>query len=119
MRILIALLLTFALTLTAAVPAAPTGLEASDGAYPNRIALSWEHVRDAQIYRVFRNRVNDVSSATSIGITESVTFSDSVSGSESFFYWVRAEGDSGTGPFSAPDQGSSSGGINPFTSVQQ
>ncbi|MEP6963824.1 MAG: hypothetical protein ABI995_17240, partial [Acidobacteriota bacterium] len=59
-----------------AVPDAPTGVEASDKAYTNKIVISWEHVRDAQIYRVFRNDSPDPSGAVSLGITESITFTD-------------------------------------------
>ncbi len=103
----------FALPLAAAVPVAPTGIEASDASYSNRIAVSWEHVRDAQLYRIFRNSGNDVSTATSVGTTESVIFNDTATPGQSFFYWVRAENSSGNGPFSAVDAGSTATGFTP------
>ena len=100
-RLLSCALFAAALPLLAAVPAAPTGLDASDGSYSNKIALSWEHVRDAQVYRVFRSATNDSSSATAIGTTPSILFTDNVSAGLTFFYWVRAENASGNGALSA------------------
>ncbi|MEO8096278.1 MAG: cytochrome c peroxidase [Acidobacteriota bacterium] len=93
---------------------APTGLEASDAAFPNKIALAWQHVRDGQVYRVFRNTTNDASSAISLGVTESLVFNDTTGRGETFFYWVRAEGSSGISSLSAVDQGSSSLGLSVF-----
>ena len=114
MRISIALIFLFASTLTAAVPVAPTGFEASDGATPFEIGLSWEHVRGAELYRIFRSTSNDFSSALSIGITESIVYKDSTGSGETYFYWVRAEGSSGTGPLAGPEQGSTSNGATLF-----
>jgi uncharacterized protein (TIGR03437 family) len=102
------------LELNAAVPTAPTGFEASDATTPFEIGLSWEHVRGAELYRVFRGTSNDLSSATSIGITESITFKDSTGPGERYFYWVRAEGSSGTSSPAGPEQGSTSNGFSPF-----
>lgn len=109
----ITLLLSFTLSAFAAVPDAPTGLEASDGSYTTRIALSWEHVRDATLYRVYRNTTNDPATATDIGTTASITFNNTVAINQTFFYWVRAENASGVSSLSTVDQGSSTVALNP------
>ncbi len=86
--------------------AAPTGLEAADGAYSTKVGLSWEHVRDATTYRIFRAESSDSAAAVEVGSTESIIFYDrSAATGVSYFYWVRAENGERTGPLSAPDQG--------------
>ncbi len=119
MRNSLALILLLTSALSAAVPAAPTGFEASDGTTPFEIGLSWEHVRGAELYRIFRSTSSDFSSASSIGITESIVFKDSTGAGETYFYWVRAEGSSGTGPMAGPEQGSTSSGISLFRAPPQ
>jgi uncharacterized protein (TIGR03437 family) len=109
----ITMLLSLTFSAFAAVPDAPTGLEASDGSYTTRIALSWEHVRDATLYRVFRNTTNDPATATDIGTTASITFNSTVAINQTFFYWVRAENASGVSALSTADQGSSSVAFTP------
>lgn len=103
--------------LHAAPPPAPTGFEASDSAFGNKVALSWEHVRGAQIYRVYRSATNDPATAESIGVTESVLYADLVGTNESYFYWVQAIGADGAGPFSAADRGATGPSASPFGGV--
>lgn len=106
--------LAVALTLNGGVPEAPTGVVASDGAFPNRVTLAWNHMRDAQVYRVFRATVNDPAQALSLGVTESITFNDVTGPGESYFYWVRAEGGGGVSPLSEPQRGSAAQGAALF-----
>ena len=74
-------------------------------------------MRDAQLYRVFRSATNDSSSATAIGTTPSILFTDNVSAGLTFFYWVRAENASGNGALSAVDAGSTASGPGPLVQL--
>jgi len=71
---------------------APTGVAASDGSYNNKIGISWDVMRGATRYQVFRNTANDPAVAVSLGTTVEAVFYDvtAVAG-QTYFYWVRAE----------------------------
>lgn len=85
---------------------APTGLEASDGAYSTKVGIAWDHIRGAKTYRILRGTTNDSASATPIGATESLIFYDlNAQPNQSYFYWVRAENGNLQSPLSASDQG--------------
>ena len=91
---------------TAGSLSAPTGVDASDGAYSTKVGLSWDHIRNATTYRVFRGTEDDSASAVSIGTTPSLIFFDSTAfAGQTYHYWVRAENSNGTSSLSAPDQG--------------
>jgi cytochrome c peroxidase len=86
--------------------AAPTGVEASDGVYINKVGVSWDTIRGAASYRIFRNTVNNPATATDIGSTPAFTFFDTTAtAGQTFFYWVRAENGSNVSNMSAADQG--------------
>ena len=76
----------------AGAPPVPTGVRASDGSYNNKVGVSWDVMRGATRYQVFRNISNDAGSAVSLGTTVEATFFDraAVAG-QNYFYWVRAE----------------------------
>ena len=100
------------------VPAAPTGVEASDNAYNNKVAVSWDAMRGATRYQVYRNTANDPAAATSLGTTvEGVLFDTSAVAGQSYFYWVRAENAAGASALSASDAGmratGATTGLNP------
>ena len=85
--------------------AAPNELTASDNAYSTKVEISWDAVWGATLYRIFRNTVNDASSATVIGSTAEATFFDSTGlAGQTYFYWVRAENGNVTSGLSTPDQ---------------
>ncbi len=85
---------------------APTGLEASDGSYSTTTGLSWDHVRGAESYRIFRHPTNDPLAATEIGSTASIIFYDRRGeAGKTFFYWVKASGHAAESDFSIPDEG--------------
>ncbi len=98
------------------VPAAPTGLEASDGAYANKVGISWDHVRDAVLYEVLRSETSSSAQAVTVGTTASIVFYDrtAVAG-ETYTYWVRGVGENGSSGLSAPDQGTRAVGLEDFT----
>ena len=85
---------------------APTGVIASDNNYINKVGIHWDTIRGANLYRIFRNTVNNSSTATDVGTTAANYYFDmtAVVG-QNYFYWVRAENGSNFSNFSSPDQG--------------
>jgi len=86
--------------------AAPTAVIASDADYSTKVGLHWDTIWGATTYRIFRNTVNNTTTASDVGTTAKNYFFDTtgVQG-QNYFYWVRAENGSTTSPFSSPDQG--------------
>jgi cytochrome c peroxidase len=84
----------------------PTTLNASDSAYSNKVGLSWDAIRNATSYRIFRNTSNDSASAVDIGSTAAATFFDTTcTPNQTYFYWVRAENGTLLSSLSVPDTG--------------
>src|ERR1044071_9372882 len=72
--------------------AAPAEVAASDNSYITKVGVSWDTVRGATLYRIFRNSTNNSAAATDIGTTAEGTFFDTTAtAGQTFFYWVRAE----------------------------
>lgn len=73
--------------------AAPTGLTASEGLYPDKIALTWGNVDGETGFGLWRHTENDTNAAICIGGVgkNTLAFDDTsaVSGQE-YYYWVRA-----------------------------
>jgi hypothetical protein len=91
--------------------AIPANLAATDNEYATKVAVTWDAVRGATLYRVFRNTTNNSATATVIGTTPQSTFFDATAApGQSFFYWVRAENGSVVSALSQSDQGARTGG---------
>lgn len=85
---------------------APTGVAASDGDYADKVSVMWNTVRGATLYRIFRNPSSVSSSATEVGTTAASYFFDTTAeAGQSYFYWVRAEGNGSNSSLSNSDQG--------------
>ncbi|MGQ0541960.1 MAG: cytochrome c peroxidase [Blastocatellia bacterium] len=85
---------------------APTGVNASDGNFANKVGILWNAVPYATTYRIFRNTTNNPGSATDVGTTPANYFYDTTAvTNQIYFYWVRAENTQGNSDVSAPDQG--------------
>jgi len=96
------------------VPAAPTGVTASDGAFCDRVQVTWNAVSGATGYQIWRNTVNNSATATQIGTAAASPFDDTTAvAGTTYFYWVRATGACGTSAFSASDSGSRASGSAP------
>src|SRR6185503_9756850 len=97
---------------------APTNVIASDNAYSTKVGITWDAVRGATSYKIFRNTTNDPATAASLGTTAEPSFFDAnaVAGQTSF-YWVRAENGSILSPFSQADQGTRANGVTVFGPV--
>jgi PKD repeat protein len=93
-------------TSPAAPPIAPTGVSASDGAYPNKVRVTWNASVTATTYQVWRNTINVTSTATYLSALPGMLYDDTTaSPSVIYYYWVRAGNSAGWGGFSAPDTG--------------
>lgn len=102
------------------VPAVPTGVLASDGSYNNKVGISWDTMRNAARYQVYRNTANDAATAVSLGATvEGVFYDTTAVAGQNYFYWVRAENGQGASGLSASDSGmrasGATTGLNPPT----
>jgi len=87
---------------------APTNVQASDGAYNDRVRVTWSVVSGANLYEIYRATVSTASSATLIGTSQSETYDDTTGvASTLYYYWVKAtNSDNGkTGPISQYDSG--------------
>ncbi len=70
-----------------------TSLSASDGLYDDRVRIDWDPFPSASGYVLYRNTVNDISSATTLAIGITDTQYDDILSPENqgvtFYYWVR------------------------------
>lgn len=89
---------------------APTGVIASDNSYNNKVSISWDTIRGATNYRIFRNTTNEPTTAIDLGTTpQNVFFDTGAAPATNFFYWVRAENSTTTSLLSSADQGARTG----------
>lgn len=78
-------------------------VSAVNGLAPGQVDLSWNAISGAAGYQVFRNTVNDLSSATKIafGLTATSYQDNSGTPGVGYYYWVRARNPQLIGPYSA------------------
>jgi fibronectin type 3 domain-containing protein len=83
----------------------PTGVSASDGAYTDRIQVTWKSVPDATSYHIYRSdRFAGVK--TKISSTRETSYSDrNIPVSTVFYYWIKAKNAAGESDFSKFDSG--------------
>ena len=109
--------LDFLLSADPALPA-PTGVNASDGTYADRVEVTWNPVAGATQYRVYRATADNASLAsplsswqagTSYNDTTAVTQASSGcsggSGIQYYWYWVKAMNAVGSSLYSDSDRG--------------
>ena len=89
---------------------APVNVTATDNAYSMKVAVEWNAVRGATLYRIFRNTTNNSVTATALGTTpQSIFFDTTGAPNQVFFYWIRAENGGDVSSLSQADQGSRTG----------
>ncbi len=91
-------------------PIAPTDVAASQGVYSGAIDVSWRWASNASHYRVYRNTVNNSSTATALGAWQNaLEYTDNTPlPGVTYYYWVKsATSSSGTSAsaFSPPATG--------------
>jgi len=88
-------------------PAIPPGVSASDGAYTDRIEVSWDSVTCTDEYIVNRSD-SDLVYGEEIAETTDTSYTDDDPGlipDSIYYYWVRANNSFGPSDFSDPDTG--------------
>ncbi|MBP7829550.1 MAG: hypothetical protein KA248_06495 [Kiritimatiellae bacterium] len=91
-----------------AVPAAPTGVKASDGTHEDRVDIQWNAVGGATLYQIWRNNSNSLNGAhtvKSVGGHLSSGSDYTATPGQGYYFWVRAENQGGWGPYSGSDSG--------------
>lgn len=107
-------------------PGAVTGVDATDGNFPDKVQVTWNAVSGADGYEVYRAETNDQSSAASIGTVSGTVYNDTAAEAPTvttpasgclgsalpeveyhyyYYYWVKAVSDCGSSDFSESDQG--------------
>lgn len=92
---------------TSSVPDQPTGLNASDGAYTDRVDLVWNEPAYAVGYQIYRS-TNGISptNASLCAVSSTTNYTDSsAEPGKLYYYWVRATNILGASVFSASDTG--------------
>jgi len=100
--------------------ASPGGAAASLGTYTDHVHVSWNAVREAAGYQVWRSTTNDAASATRITPTNftATTFNDyTAPAGQAEYYWIKAVSDIGISAFSAAIRGGSAALTPPATPV--
>ncbi|MFC2095299.1 fibronectin type III domain-containing protein [Candidatus Bipolaricaulota bacterium] len=86
-------------------PARPTGVDASDGSYCDKVQVSWDAVFGASSYKVYR-APSPGGTYSSIGTTGLTSYDDtSAAAGATYSYKVKAFGVCGEGPLSEYDSG--------------
>jgi fibronectin type 3 domain-containing protein len=87
--------------------AAPTGVSASDAAFADHVAITWNAVAGASSYKIFRSATSG-GSYTQIGTSPTANFDDTTVPAGTFYYKVKTVTGSGDSYFSGFDAGSKS-----------
>lgn len=96
------------------VPAAPTGVAATQGTYTNKIRVTWNAVSGASAYEVWRAPGYDLGSAMWIADTVGTRYDDfDVPVGIVFAFWIKAKNSGGASPLSDPATGYRSPGAEP------
>ena len=87
-----------------ATPLAPRKVEASQGLYADKVALSWQDSAGATGYEVWRSETNDYTTATLLASPAAgvLIYDDTTAIPETvYYYWLKARNASGVSVFSA------------------
>jgi hypothetical protein len=98
---------TLHLNLSVPAPAAPTGVNATDGAYSDKVRVTWGGVSNAAAYEVWRGTSSSTGSATRIATDLAATTFDDTTATPgtTYWYWVKSKNSGGTSGFSAGNSG--------------
>lgn len=93
-------------TIPSAVPAPPTGVSASDGAFSDRVRVTWNASAGADLYQVWRNTTNNSGTGAYLAALSGTLFDDTTaSPGVLYYYWLRAHNGAGWSGYSTPDTG--------------
>ena len=98
---------------TVTAPSAPQGVLASDGAYTNKVRVTWSAVSNAASYKVYRSTADAVTAAVYLcDSTAALADDPSVAVGTLYYYWVVAINQAGFSADSASDSGYASATVN-------
>ncbi len=86
----------------------PTGVQASDGTYTDKVRVTWNAAGNAMGYQVWRSVSNTIADASNMATTATTSYDDLAAATlpqTMLYYWVRAVNATGTSDFSASDCG--------------
>ncbi len=89
-------------------PSAPTSVSACDGAYTDKVRVTWNVSSGATSYEVWRNTSDNSGTASKISGPDPIgtSYEDtSVAAHTTYYYWVKAVNGAGASAFSASDSG--------------
>jgi fibronectin type 3 domain-containing protein len=88
-------------------PDPPAGVDASDGTYFDRVAVTWEPSSYADEYQVYRHTVDDPNAPLPIGSWQPETSFDDLTAEpeQNYWYWVKARNEQGESDLSNGDSG--------------
>lgn len=85
----------------------PSGVQASDGLYPDQITVNWNPMPYASLYYVYRALSTNSASSVLIGTAVTNEYLDTTALPDLvYFYWIKARNAGGTSGFSDYDTGS-------------
>lgn len=85
---------------------APSNVQATDGSLDNQVQITWSASSGATSYKVYRNTINDSSTATQIGTPTQTSYDDNPPYSDvTYWYWVKASCANGDSDFSTSNAG--------------
>lgn len=94
-------------------PNPPTSVQATDGAYSDRVNITWNASTGATSYEVYR-ATSASGSKTRIGTPSVTSYTDrSITCGTIYYYWVTAVGAGGVSDFSSPNTGYCQGSTPP------
>ena len=89
-------------------PPVPTGVSATDGAYTDKVRVTWNSSSGATAYEVWRHTSNSSGSASKISNPDptGTSYDDTTAvAGTTYYYWVKAKNAGGTSGFSSSDSG--------------
>lgn len=87
------------------VPAAPGGVQASDGSFSDKVRITWQVSSGATSYDVYRALTLDGSKTMVGGASAAMLDDTTAAAGTSYYYWVKAKNGAGESDFSTPDSG--------------
>lgn len=89
-------------------PSAPASVQASDGAFNDRVRVSWSAAANVQEYDIRRHTADNFNASTlivSVGAEVTVYDDTTAAAGNTYHYWVVARNDAGTSLPGGPDTG--------------
>jgi fibronectin type 3 domain-containing protein len=85
---------------------APTGVDATDGTYTDKVRVVWNSATGASSYQIYRNSEDSSSGSTQIGTATTIPYDDTTAvENETYFYFVKGCSAAGCSAYSSSNSG--------------